>query len=116
MLRIWGWVKRVPLVGWLIAVIALLGSACWYLLQQRVTRPRQRRKADEERHKSALVYIKDVSEARKSKDKTLASINREKLLREGEIQERRDAIDTAEREGREALLARLDAAILRRKK
>ena len=115
MLRVWGWVKRVPVLGWLIAVIAFLCSALWYYARRSAWN-QQRRKVDNERHHAALEYMDGLEVARKYKEVTIASVNRERLLRDQELQQRRDAIDAAEQEGREALLARLDAAILRRRK
>lgn len=108
------WTALTALPRWAWAVLVLAGAFLWYRANVKA-RDRQRARIDDERHDSTLQYMEDTNKARVSKELSIVAVRREKLERDQDIQVRRNAIDDAEREGRDALLAQLDKVMLRRR-
>lgn len=109
---IWSAIAALP--RWMWAVLVLGGAFLWYQARTRA-RAGQRARIDDERHESTVLYMAETDKARASKELSIATVRRQKLARDQAIQERRNAIDDAERRGRAALLEQLDRVMLRRR-
>lgn len=112
--KFWAWLKRVPILGWLIAVIVVLGVGFVHVLRQRDT-ARARTRMETERRKiqedetAQLAAIETATTAEKEAIEKKSEVRKEKLKK------RVAAIDVAAEEDSEKFAEALEAALRRRR-
>ncbi len=113
--KVWRWLQSIPVLGWAMAIIAVLLGGLWVMFQGS-QRDKARAKLLTERRQVEVQHRDEVAEAAEERAETIEQIDKERAASDAELDERAAAIDAASAESAEASAANWDRIMLRRKR
>lgn len=115
MRRAWNWLQSIPILGWAMAVIAVLAGALW-VMYRGSQRDKARAQLLTERRQVEVKHQDEVAAAAEERAETITQIDKERAASDEELDQRAAAIDAASAESAEASAANWDRIMLRRKR